>query len=459
MANLVSPGRDWRTATARDVRFHQHDLSLSNGKALPTGHPPELVLGPIVECDAGARHEVDHGARHEDISPSGEQSCTGNPCERAFSSYGNPGAATPSERIGIVHVLLGSSRKLCPTASDWEAVTAEPTRHFKDISPKAYEHPADRAATSALHAVPLLDTVVKRLTDLGHERRTRQIVIGNAVRLGERQVPQVWTQYVECVSALDLNRTPDLYVINDPEVNAMAIGAKTPIVVVNSSLISSYTPPETQAVLGHEVAHVLSEHTYYTTALVLLHQFMKGALPKSLLLGLPVRGMYYALLEWARAAEMSSDRAAALVMGDPLVPCQVLMRLAGGALPGMNLDAFLEQADAYEDEEDLFSRQARFWSELSLTHPVAVRRVKELSAWVRSGEYNRIMSGEYVRRGDESPPSAEFDAAVNHYRERFSGVLERTAGGVQGLGRQLGDWLKRFQGDTGASSEDPFDVP
>ncbi len=332
------------------------------------------------------------------------------------------------------------------------------TRQFKDISAKAYEHPADRAATSALHAVPLLDTVVKRLTDLGHERRTRQIVIGNAVRLGEKQVPDVWAQYVECISILDLNRTPDLYVINDPEVNAMAIGAKTPIVVVNSSLIGSYTPDETQAVLGHEVGHVLSEHTYYTTALVLLHQFMKGALPKSLLLGLPVRGMYYALLEWARAAEMSSDRAAALVMGDPLVPCRMLMRLAGGALPGMNFDAFLEQADAYEDEEDLFSRQARFWSELSLTHPVAVRRVKEINAWVRSGEFDRIIGGDYVRRGDESAPSAEFDAAVTHYRERFSGVLERTAGGVQGLGRQLGDWLRRMQGDTDTSSEDPVDV-
>ena len=338
-------------------------------------------------------------------------------------------------------------------------MTVELTRQFKEISPKAYEHPADRAATSALHAVPLLDTVVKRLTDLGHERRTRQIVIGNAVQLGEEQVPDVWAKYVQCVSILDLDQTPDLYVINDPEVNAMAIGAKTPIVVVNSSLIGSYSAAETQAVLGHEVGHVLSEHTYYTTALVLLHQFMEGALPKSLLLGLPVRGMYYALLEWSRAAEMSSDRAAALIMGDPLVPCRVLMRLAGGALPGMNFDAFMQQADAYEDEEDLFSRQARFWSELSLTHPVAVRRVKELNAWVRSGEYDRIMGGDYVKRGQAPAPSAEFDAAVGHYKDRFSGVLDRTAGGVQGLGRQLGDWLKRFQGEPNESAEETADSP
>jgi hypothetical protein len=81
-------------------------------------------------------------------------------------------------------------------------VTVELTRNFKNISAKAYEHPADRAATSALHAVPLLDKVVKRLTDLGHERRTRQIIMGNAVRLSERQVPDVWARYVQCVSIL-----------------------------------------------------------------------------------------------------------------------------------------------------------------------------------------------------------------------------------------------------------------
>ena len=72
----------------------------------------------------------------------------------------------------------------------------EEARRYEQISAKAYEHPADKAATSALHSVPLLDTVVKRLTDLGHERRLRQIVMGNAIRLGPEQVPAVWGTYV-----------------------------------------------------------------------------------------------------------------------------------------------------------------------------------------------------------------------------------------------------------------------
>jgi hypothetical protein len=322
-------------------------------------------------------------------------------------------------------------------------------RRYEQISSKAYEHPADRAATSALHAVPLLDKVIKRLTDLGHERRLRQVVTGNAIRIGPEQVPEVWASYINATTILDVdpNSIPALYVINDPNVNAMTIGAKTPIVVVNSSLVRSYTPNEVRTVLAHEVGHVLSEHYYYTTALILLKQFMDGALPKTLFLGLPAKGMYLALLEWSRAAELSSDRASALVMDDPLEPCRMLMRLAGGALPGMSFEAFLAQATAYENEDDLFSRHARFWVELNLTHPFAVRRVKEIISWVQSGEFDRIRGGAYPRRGREAPPSAEFSAASAHYGERFAGFMERTAGNVEDLGSQFTGWLKKWQGD------------
>ena len=77
----------------------------------------------------------------------------------------------------------------------------EVVRGYEQISPKAYEHPADKAATSALHSVPLLDTVVKRLTDLGHERRLRQIVMGNAIRLGPARCPRCWARTSAAVAS------------------------------------------------------------------------------------------------------------------------------------------------------------------------------------------------------------------------------------------------------------------
>ena len=44
------------------------------------------------------------------------------------------------------------------------------------ISPRAYQHPADRAATAALLKVPYLDQVVRKLVALGYERALRALV-------------------------------------------------------------------------------------------------------------------------------------------------------------------------------------------------------------------------------------------------------------------------------------------
>jgi Zn-dependent protease with chaperone function len=313
---------------------------------------------------------------------------------------------------------------------------------YPGISAKAYEHPADRAATSALATIPLLDKVIKRLADLSYERRLRQILTGDAVRIGEAQVPSLWRSFETAGRSLDLATLPQLYVTQEPWVNAMTIGANGPLVVMSSPLAGNYAADEVHAVLGHELAHVLSEHVYYTTVLWTLWLFLRGNAPKPLV-GLPMRGIYLVLLEWSRAAELSSDRASALVAGDPLVPSRMLMRLAGGAIEGMSVEAFIAQANEYHDEVDPISRWGRFWIELGLTHPFAVRRVHELFEWVRSGEYDRIRSGSYPIRGSEPPPTAEFSAAVDHYRERFLRVVDTVTGGVQRMASQLDDWLQR----------------
>lgn len=324
-------------------------------------------------------------------------------------------------------------------------------QRYEQLSPKSYEHPADRAATSAIHSIPMMDKVLKRLTDIGHERRLHQVLVGNAVRIGEHQVPALWSAYQRCGHSLDIDPMPVLYVTQTPIANALTVGANRPMVIVFSELVTGYEPDEIEAVLAHECGHVLSEHYYYTTAFVLISEFLRTSVPGPLA-GLPIRAMYLALLEWSRAAELSADRASALVMGDPLIVCRMLMRMAGGAVDGMNLDAFITQATEYEEEEDLFARWSRAWVEVALTHPFAVRRVRELIAWVATGDFERIRDGSYVRRGSEPPVSKEFEAAVTHYRERFASMLERTTGGVQRLVGQLEDWL-RGPGASGDADE------
>ena len=83
-----------------------------------------------------------------------------------------------------------------------------------------------------------------------------------------------------------------------------------------------------------------------------------------------------------------------------------------------------------------------------------MRRVRELVTWVQSGAFDRIRSGSYIHRGEEPPPSAEFDAAVRHYRERFTAMVDRTVGGVNKLSKQITAWLRRDGDDEEDADED-----
>src|SRR5271170_6203621 len=108
---------------------------------------------------------------------------------------------------------------------------------LKRISPKAYEHPADRAATASLQSIPYLDRVVRKLIELGYERALRQAALGMSVRLGEDQLPNVWRLHERAYKTFDLEPVPDLYLTQFPFANASTIGAGQPIVVMQSALV------------------------------------------------------------------------------------------------------------------------------------------------------------------------------------------------------------------------------
>ncbi|MGH9074278.1 MAG: M48 family metallopeptidase [Acidimicrobiales bacterium] len=332
---------------------------------------------------------------------------------------------------------------------------AERALIYPGISPRALEHPADRAATAALGSIPLLDKVIKKLAELRYERALSQRLLGSAVRLGPTQVPAVWSSFISCLDSLDVPSRPPLYVIQRPESNALTFGSSRPVVMVQSGLVSHLDPESLKAVLAHEVGHVLSEHAYYMSVVMILQRLARA--PLSVVGELPVRALLLVMLEWFRAAELSGDRASALVVGDPRITCRALMHLAGGSLPGMSLDAFIQQATDYAETDDLLSRPSRFLSEVTSTHPFPVRRVRELTRWVMEGDFDRVRSGSYVRRGQEPPPTDELKKAAQHYQERFIEIIESVSGGIQALSRQVTSWLRAQGGRFGRDAETEAD--
>jgi Zn-dependent protease with chaperone function len=247
----------------------------------------------------------------------------------------------------------------------------------------------------------------------------------------------------EVFHVLDLDEeVPDLYLTQFPFANAYTIGSKRPIVLLNSELLHLLDDGGRRSVLAHEAAHVHSDHVLYQTALLILLRLGSSRLPA--LAGLPLLAIRLALLEWFRAAELSCDRAAALVTRDATAVCRALMVLsAGAAADELNLDAFIAQAADYDDGGKGLDRLSKLINDMNLTHPMPVRRVRELTDWVRSGEYDRIVDGEYIRRGQEPTLKDEADSASAHYADRIGGALQQAGSSIGEIGEQLRDWLSR----------------
>ena len=279
------------------------------------------------------------------------------------------------------------------------------------IDSRSWEHPADRAALSALRKLPAFDEVLKTLFGFFGEKPVRLAFQANAVRVSPTQFPRVHRLHQRASAALDAPADYPVFVTQTPIVNAGAYGMERPFIVVHSAMLELLDDEELHFVLGHEIGHIMSGHVLYTTMMVILLRLAERGFP---LVGLAARAILIALLEWYRKAELSSDRAGALAVQRPEAAMRTMLKLAGGGRSGRetNLAEFIQQADEYRSGGDLADQVFKVLGVLGVDHPFPVLRVAELRDWYESGDYDRILRGEYARRGDQPPPYTDDLAAA-----------------------------------------------
>ncbi len=346
------------------------------------------------------------------------------------------------------------------------AVDASGRAILTGISSRAFEHPADRTALTALRAIPGFDQVLRVASGLLRERQYRLVYLSSSCRVGPRQFSGLNTIMDEVAVTLDMER-PELYVYNDPQPQAFTLGVDRPFIVVSSGLYEITDDEERRFVLGHEAGHAMSGHALYQSMLMHLLNLVGaiGWLPGG---ALGLRGLIAALREWQRKAELSGDRAGLLAVQDFQPGLRTQMKLAGGAhLDEIDVDAFLEQAADYESSGDLRDGVLKLLNTERATHPFAVVRAAELKRWSESEEYRAILSGDYPHRDDDPHASVGDSAreAVRSYRKRIEESTDPLVGAMRNVGTTLGnaadnlvDWLNRKTART-ASDEAPADEP
>jgi hypothetical protein len=172
-----------------------------------------------------------------------------------------------------------------------------------------------------------------------------------------------------------------------------------------------------------------------------------------------LRGIIWGLEEWFRKSELSCDRAGLLACQDADAARRALMKLAGGPqLSELNPDAFREQAHEYDAVPDMRDSILKLLQLQGNTHPFAVVRFAELDHWAISGEYERILGGDYPRRDSDSSASFsdEMRNAAKSYQDSWSRSEDPLAGVLRGFAetasRAGAGIFDRFSNRGGGSS-------
>lgn len=277
-------------------------------------------------------------------------------------------------------------------------------RFFDDLDPSSYIHPLDQETLDALKRIPGITTMLRSLIRHSFELATRLHHHANFVRVGPTQLSSLWAQFEYAAKSLGIKQLPELYVYQDPTPNAYTFGVDHYFIAISTGCLELLDDDEVLCVLAHELGHVHADHVLYKSAARVFGSVASTIIQATFGVGsLVVYPIQLALLRWDRASELSSDRAALLVVKNPHTVLRTLMKVAGGSRrlsQELSIDAFIEQADGFgkmQDEGPL-GRYITTFQTLFRSHPFPIWRAKEVIDWVTTGNFLEILDGDYQTR-------------------------------------------------------------
>lgn len=195
-------------------------------------------------------------------------------------------------------------------------------------------------------------------------------VKGNGLRLGERQLPELYTRCKAAAQRLGLEEVPEIYLLQSGGVlNAFATKLLSrKFVILYSSLVDECADPrQLDFVIGHELAHLAAGHLAWNAFL------------------LPAKALPWLGAAYSRACEYTCDRCGLHLVGELEPSMRALTVLAaGGRLSArVDLQAFLAQRE----------ETGGFWmsiGELVSAHPYLCKRVAALQEQSQPGSLRPV---------------------------------------------------------------------
>src|SRR3954453_4677221 len=105
------------------------------------------------------------------------------------------------------------------------------------ISSRAWEHPADRGALTALRELRGFDDLVKAFFGMWNERGFRLQFLAGAIRVDHRQYPRVYQRFTEAARPLYVPEPPELYGHQSPRISGQGIGLFRAFVGISTAAV------------------------------------------------------------------------------------------------------------------------------------------------------------------------------------------------------------------------------
>jgi Zn-dependent protease with chaperone function len=229
-------------------------------------------------------------------------------------------------------------------------------------------------------------------------------IYGHAVRVSEKQYPDLNRMVQQCAKELGMADVPDVFVTSGQgSLNALAIkfiGKQYVILYAElvDLLLSRKQVAELRMIVGHELAHHAAGHT----------DWKKG------LLMMPAMYLPYIGGAYSRACELTADRIGAALVKDLDASKRALVALAAGTT------TLQTNVAAFASQETEIPRFFGYINELYATHPRMTRRVgalDDLKGMLPRGGTGRIPQGGTGQMAREATvPAAEAEPA---YQEEY----------------------------------------
>lgn len=129
-------------------------------------------------------------------------------------------------------------------------------------------HPEDKKALQMLKKIPFIDSACRSILKVGYERMYRGENLAMMVKVSSQCLLRVYSLMKSTTEKVGLEM-PEVYVYNDPVMNAFTFGETNVFVCISSSCVEKMDDEELMCLMAHECGHILCKHVFIKVLLIL----------------------------------------------------------------------------------------------------------------------------------------------------------------------------------------------